>query len=105
MFVADTFAARLLGLALLDAVPLDGLLITRCSTVHTIGMRFAIDVVFLRLSSLEILDIRPGVPRGRAGGLACRRDGVGRRDAAALELVSGRAEALGLRVGSAIAQI
>ncbi len=40
--------ARLLGLALLDreqAGP--GLLIPRCASVHTFGMRFALDLVFV----------------------------------------------------------
>jgi hypothetical protein len=46
--VAVGFRARLLGLALLDreaAGP--GLLIPRCASVHTFGMRFALDVSFL----------------------------------------------------------
>jgi uncharacterized protein len=46
--VARSLRARLLGLALLDrrrAGP--GLLIPRCRSVHTFGMRFAIDVAFL----------------------------------------------------------
>lgn len=46
--VATTFPARLLGLAHRDrdeAGP--GLLIPRCSSVHTFGMRFALDLVFL----------------------------------------------------------
>jgi trehalose synthase len=46
--VAKTFRARLLGLALRDrerAGP--GLLIPRCRGVHTLGMRFALDLVFL----------------------------------------------------------
>ena len=40
--------ARLLGLSGLsrEAVP-DGLLIPRCASVHTFGMRFALDLVFL----------------------------------------------------------
>ncbi|HVY97241.1 MAG TPA: DUF192 domain-containing protein [Solirubrobacterales bacterium] len=46
--VAAGFRARLLGLAL---VPREragaGLLIPRCSSVHTFGMRFALDVYFL----------------------------------------------------------
>jgi uncharacterized membrane protein (UPF0127 family) len=48
MPVAVGFRARLLGLALLDreeARP--GLLIPRCAAVHTFGMRFALDVLFL----------------------------------------------------------
>jgi uncharacterized membrane protein (UPF0127 family) len=46
--VATGIRARLLGLAGLDreeAGP--GLLIPRCSSVHTFGMRFALDLVFL----------------------------------------------------------
>jgi uncharacterized membrane protein (UPF0127 family) len=46
--VARGAAARLLGLALLRrerAGP--GLLIPRCASVHTFGMRFALDIVFL----------------------------------------------------------
>lgn len=40
--------ARLLGLALLSRERAGaGLLIPRCSSVHTIGMRFRLDVVFL----------------------------------------------------------
>ena len=46
--VASTLRARLLGLALLDDPPTDlGLLIPRCRAVHTFGMRFSIDVLFL----------------------------------------------------------
>lgn len=46
--VALTGRSRLLGLALLRrgrAGP--GLLIPRCSSIHTLGMRFALDVAFL----------------------------------------------------------
>ena len=60
--VAVGFRARLLGLALLDreaAGP--GLLIPRCASVHTFGMRFALDVYFLGPDD-EILDIRRGGP-------------------------------------------
>jgi uncharacterized membrane protein (UPF0127 family) len=40
--------ARLLGLALLHHLdPNDALLFRRCRSVHTFGMRFPIDVVFL----------------------------------------------------------
>ena len=60
--VADRPVARLLGLALLDrdrAGP--GLLIPRCRTIHTFGMRFPIDVVFLD-SSGEPISRRRAVP-------------------------------------------
>lgn len=47
-YVADSTWARLIGLAWLDDLP-EGtaLLIPRCSSVHTFGMRFALDVDFL----------------------------------------------------------
>jgi len=48
VFSACSFRARLLGLALLDDVPAGcALLMPGCSSVHTFGMRFPIDVVFL----------------------------------------------------------
>lgn len=57
--------ARLLGLAWLSpgqAGP--GLLIPRCASVHTFGMRFALDVVFLDGAGRP-LDRRLAVPSGR----------------------------------------
>ena len=59
--VAIGVRARLLGLALLDremAGP--GLLIPRCASVHTFGMRFALDVYFLGPGD-GILDLRRAV--------------------------------------------
>jgi uncharacterized protein len=76
--VADRPVARLLGLALLDrdrAGP--GLLIPRCRTIHTFGMRFPIDVVFLD-SSGEPISRRRAVPPCRVV--------VERRAASVLEL-------------------
>lgn len=63
--VAVGIRARLFGLALLDreaAGP--GLLIPRCASVHTFGMRFALDIYFLG-SGDEILEIRRAVPPRR----------------------------------------
>ena len=46
--VASTRRARLLGLAGLDREAVGGgLLIPRCASVHTFGMRFGLDLVFL----------------------------------------------------------
>jgi uncharacterized protein len=46
--IAVGFRARLLGLALLDLTDAgSGLLIPRCASVHTFGMRFALDIRFL----------------------------------------------------------
>jgi uncharacterized membrane protein (UPF0127 family) len=63
--VAATPLARLLGLALLDRdrVP-EALLIPRCRAVHTFGMRFALDVVFVDRGG-RIVEIRRRVPPRR----------------------------------------
>lgn len=48
VFVARSFRARLLGLALLSDLPLDcALLLPGCSSVHTFGMRFRLEIRFL----------------------------------------------------------
>jgi uncharacterized protein len=63
--VATTLRSRLLGLALLPrerAGP--GLLIPRCSSVHTLGMRFALDLLFLD-ERRRVIGIRRAVPSGR----------------------------------------
>jgi uncharacterized membrane protein (UPF0127 family) len=62
---AESFGVRLLGLALLSADRAGpGLLIPGCSSVHTFGMRFALDLVFLGGSG-EVLAVRRAVPPGR----------------------------------------
>jgi Uncharacterized ACR, COG1430 len=64
------FRVRLLGLALLeraDAGP--GLLLPRCSSVHTFGMKLALDVYFLGGDG-AILEVRRAVPPRRF--LVCR---------------------------------
>jgi len=79
--VAAGFRSRLLGLAGLrweEAGP--GLLIPRCASVHTFGMRFALDVFFLD---------------GRGGVMAVRRNVRPRR------FVSHRGAAAVLEVPSA----
>lgn len=63
--VAVGVRARLLGLSGLsreEAEP--GLLIPRCASVHTFGMRFSLDLVFLDGEG-EPLDVRLGVPPRR----------------------------------------
>jgi len=62
--VAASRAARLLGLALLDrAAAPGGLLIPRCRSVHTVGMRFALDLHFLDANGLPVA-VRRGVAPG-----------------------------------------
>jgi uncharacterized protein len=63
--VAVTLLSRLLGLALLRAEQAgEGLLIPRCRSVHTFGMRFAIHVVFFDASLVPVA-VRGAVPANR----------------------------------------
>jgi hypothetical protein len=63
--VATTRLSRLLGLALLRRERAgDGLLIPRCSSVHTFGMRFPLDLIFLD-ERRRVIEIRREVRAGR----------------------------------------
>jgi uncharacterized membrane protein (UPF0127 family) len=63
--VATTRAARVLGLARLDREDAgEGLLIPRCKRVHTFGMRFDLDLVFLAEDD-RVVELRRSVPPGR----------------------------------------
>lgn len=89
--VAGTRRARLIGLALAAAPPPRvGLLIPRCRSVHTFGMRRPLDVVFLDGRG-RIVRIATAVPPRRiawcAGAAAVieTRAGEGERFALALQ--------------------
>jgi uncharacterized membrane protein (UPF0127 family) len=63
--IADTFMSR--GLGLLVGAPLDpteGLLISPCSSIHTLGMRYPIDVVFVDREA-RVMRVCADVGRGR----------------------------------------
>jgi hypothetical protein len=63
--VAVTLLSRLLGLALLRAERAgEGLLIPRCRSVHTFGMRFPLHVVFVD-DALAPVSVRGSVPANR----------------------------------------
>lgn len=48
LYVASAFSSRRKGLSKMDAMPPDRALhILKCNSVHTIGMRFALDLVWL----------------------------------------------------------
>jgi uncharacterized membrane protein (UPF0127 family) len=62
--VARCPRARLLGLAGLSRAEAGGgLLLPRCSRVHTFGMRFALDLVFLDAAGRPLLVSRAVAPR------------------------------------------
>lgn len=68
-----------------------GLLLLDCSSVHTVGMRYAIDVAFLDADGCVVRSI---------GGLAPFRVGVGGRSAVhTLELPAGRLAETGTTPG------
>ncbi len=101
-WIAESFRARLLGWGGLAAVdPGRGLVIPRCRSVHTFGMRFPIDVAFVDW---------PPVPRGAVlalheavGAMRVLRCGGGRAGrVAALEAPPGTLAALGLRPGASV---
>lgn len=90
--LADGPLTRLRGLLGRRALPPgEGLLLRPSPSIHTWGMRFAIDAVFLT-ADLEVLAIRPAMPAWRV---------AGRRGArAVLELSQGEAERRGVVPGA-----
>ena len=92
---ADRFPSRLRGLiGRRSLAPGEALLIPRCGSVHTVGMRFAIDVAFIRGDT--VIALRERVPPCRV----VRASGVAGRATSALELSAGEARRLGIRPGS-----
>jgi uncharacterized membrane protein (UPF0127 family) len=60
--VASSVSSRLLGLSLLRRERAgSGLLIPRCTSVHTFGMRFPIDLLFLDEEN-RVIDLHRAVP-------------------------------------------
>jgi hypothetical protein len=71
--LARTHLARLLGLAGLRALsPGAGLLLPRTRSVHTFGMRFALDLIWLDGEG-RVIRIDRGVPPGRVRGCRAAR--------------------------------
>ncbi len=89
--VADTSSKRRTGLLKHTSLPAGrGLWIAPCEGVHTFGMKFAIDVLFLDRKR-KVLKIRADMGRGRMS--FCLRAH------SALELPAGAAAATGTLVG------
>lgn len=96
--VANKFLQRFCGLmfrASLANSPLEGMLITRCSSVHTAWMRFPIDLVYLDAEGDVTRCIAALKPwRASQGYRHCSI--ANRRTAHVLELPAGSIERLGL---------
>ncbi len=91
--IADSYWSRFWGLMGRRKLGEDeGLLIEPCSSIHTMFMRFAIDVVFLDREH-RIVKVAT-VPPFRAA--------LGRGSHAVLEIAAGTAERNGLEVGDAL---
>ena len=73
-----------------------GLWLAPCASVHTVGMAYAIDVVFVAAAG-EVLKVVPALPAWRAS--ACRGA------ACTLELPAGAAARLGIAAGGRLALV
>ena len=88
--------ARMRGLLGTDGLPAGrGLWISPCRAIHSIGMRYAIDALFLD-AAMKVVGIRAGFPRNRISRIFPSARGV-------LELPAGTIEATGTQVGDEIA--
>src|SRR5579872_5188627 len=89
--IADTSAKRRTGLLKHSGLePGEGLWIAPCEGVHTFGMKFAIDVLFLNKKK-KILKVRPNMVQ--------RRMALSLRAHSVLELPAGTIEATGTAKG------
>jgi hypothetical protein len=89
-WVAESFRLRLAGLAGLRGLPpRRALLLPRCRSVHTVGMRFAIDVAFVSWPPARgrssVLAVRLAVPPFRL----VAPTGLPHTNVAALEVAGG----------------
>lgn len=92
--VADTGARRKKGLlGRKRLAPGEGLWIVPCESVHTFGMQFAIDLVYLD-RRMRILKVRHAVKRSRIS-ICLRAHSV-------LELPAGAAQRVGVAAGDAL---
>ena len=90
--LADTWWGRFWGfMGHGPPSPGEGILLAPCNSIHTFGMRFAIDVIFLSAEG-RVMALRPAVRPWRV----CRGVRGGRY---ALEVPTGTIEATGTREG------
>jgi uncharacterized membrane protein (UPF0127 family) len=90
--VAHSFARRLIGLLGRTTLPKsEALMFPRCNSIHTIGMRMPIDIVFVD-RSLRVVALKTHVGAGQVLPPVKGAWGV-------IELASGRVSEAGLRDG------
>jgi uncharacterized protein len=93
--VADTFFTRLKGLlGKKELLQGEGLLIKPCNSIHTFGMKFPIDVVFLDKEK-RILALFKNLPPNRIIRVLPNAKSV-------IELPAGTLDALGSHIGNEI---
>ncbi|MHC1694383.1 MAG: DUF192 domain-containing protein [Eubacteriales bacterium] len=91
-FLADSFFTRLTGLLRSSSInDGEGLLLSPCRQIHTYGMKFDIDAVFLD-RDMKIIDIFENIPPGRMSRYYMKGRMV-------LELPAGTAKKYGLSNG------
>jgi uncharacterized protein len=92
--IASTMWQRLKGLLGYRSLDVkNGLLITPCNSVHTIGMKFPIDVVFVNRYN-RVVKIETNMAPNRFSGCFFSHE--------VIELASGEASRLGLKLGMQI---
>lgn len=95
--MADSRAARMKGLARLDAMPAGyALHIPRCRSVHTFTMRFPLDLIWLRADG-SVARVDRGVPARRMRWCPRARSVVECNAGTADEFLAAGIERLGLR--------
>lgn len=89
--IADSFFSRMKGLLQRDGfTESDGILITPCNYVHTIGMRFSIDLVFLNKQN-RVVGLKRNMKKNRFAGIMQAKH--------TLELPAGKLESLAIGMG------
>jgi len=89
--IADTFLSRFLGLLGKKGIsPGEGVLIVPCNSVHTLFMRFTIDVIFLD-ERMKVIKILPLLKPYRFSPIVRGAHSV-------LELAEGEIERIGIEV-------
>jgi uncharacterized membrane protein (UPF0127 family)/Flp pilus assembly protein TadG len=97
---SDTFLARFRGLMLSAPLgPAEGMLITRCTSVHSAFMRYPIDVVYLDNDGVAIRCV-PHFKPWRASHSSFGTIPFGRRPAHVLELAAGAISEFGIAPGA-----